>query len=368
MSGFWQVELDEQSIPLTGFSSDIGHFEYLRMPFGLKSSPITFCRLVDEVFKGLIGKIMVVYIDDIIILGKTVEEHLANVEIVLQRLQKAGLKVKLGKCSFLKKQVKYLGHTLTSTGVQVNKEKIRAIADYPKPKSQKEVKSFLGLASFYRSFIEHFAHIVSPLTDLLKENVRFSWGDRQEEAFINIKKKLSNPPLLAFPDFNKEFIIVADASQHGLGSALMQYNTSNGKLQPISYYSRKLSPAEINYSTTDKEGLSVISSLKHYRFIVYGHPVTVFTDHSAIIQIFKNPNLNGKRARWHLIASDYDVNFKFIPGRSNNVADALSRHISMVDVDRNLDEELIRTSQDNDSDIKEIKTYLHALRNNLATH
>ena len=362
LQGYLQVPLDEQSKPLTGFSSSLGHFEFTRMPFGLKSSPITFCRLVDQVFRGLIGTACIIYIDDIVILGKTIEDHLNNLELVLQRLQKAGLKIKISKCSFLKKEVEYLGHTLTQTGVKVNQEKIRAIHSYPTPTNAKAIKSFLGLASFYRKFIKDFAHIASPMSDLLKENTPFEWGEKQNSAFLELKDKLSNPPVLTYPNFDKEFYLYCDASAIGIGSVLMQHNDKN-QLQPIAYYSRKLNKAEKEYSVTDKEALAVIASLKHFRYIIFGYKIQVYTDHAAITEIFKNPQLSGKRARWHLIACEYDITLHYIPGSKNIIADALSRHISCINSSEILSTDLISFYQDADPKLGDIKRYLKSLNN-----
>ena len=354
-AGFWQVPLDEESKPLTGFSSSLGHFEYSRMPFGLKSSPITFCRLVDQVFRGLLEKACIVYIDDIIILGKTLKEHLYNLELVLQRLRQAGLKIKISKCRFLKKEVTYLGHTLTQEGVKVNQDKVQAIQDFPTPTSVKSLRSFLGLASFYRQFVCKFAHIASPLTDLLKENHKFLWGEAQEKSFLELKSKLSAPPLLLFPDFAKPFTLFCDASNIGIGSCLMQYDEKN-KLHPIAYYSRKLSQTEINYDVTEKESLAVVASLKHFRHIILGHKLVVFTDHQAIQDIFKNPQQSGKRARWYILANDYDCEFRYIKGSKNVVADSLSRNIACVNEFPSVD--MIKFYQDTDPILGEIKKYL----------
>ena len=362
LSGFHQIMLDDESKPMTGFSTESGHYNYCRMPFGLKSSPTTFVRMINIVFKGLLGKVCIAYIDDLIILGKTIEEHFRNLELVLKRLQEAGLKIKLSKCTFLKKEITYLGHTLTTQGIKVNDEKVRAITRYPRPTSAKEVKSFIGLTSFYRIFVQHFSRIASPLTDLLKQDTPFVWTDRQEQAFNILKEKLSNPPILAFPQFDKEFILVCDASDIGIGSCLMQYDNSN-KLHPVAYYSRKLSKSELNYSVTDKESLSVVNSLKNFRFIILGYKIKVFTDHTAVTEIFKNPSVSGKRARWSVIASDFDIEIKYIPGRFNCVADSLSRNIACIQDDDFLTDQLIKRCQDEDKELRPIKEYLRNQNN-----
>ena len=362
LSGFHQVRLDEESSNMTGFSSGSAHYRYVRMPFGLKSSPITFVRLIDSVFRGLLGKIVIAYIDDLIILGDNEDEHFRNLEIVLQRLQDANLKLKLSKCSFLKKEVTYLGHRISAQGVQVTDDKISAICNFPRPTNVKTLKSFLGVSGFYRSFIKQYAQVALPLTDLLKRDIPFVWGDSQEKAFCDLKTALTTPPVLAFPDFEKEFFMCTDASDFGLGSCLMQYDASH-KLRVIGYYSRKLNEAERKYCVTDKESLAVVNSLKHFRFIIFGHKITIYTDHSAVREIFNNPNLSGKRARWFLIARDYEISIKYIPGRTNHVADALSRNfgeeqVSSVCMKHTLGVDKIIEHQNVDKDLTEIKRYL----------
>ena len=328
--GFLQIPLAYESRPLTAFSTSHGRYQYRRMPFGLRSSPVTFVRLMDMVLGDLLGNGVYVYIDDLILCTDTIEEHIALLKEVLKRLRKAGLKLKLKKCNFLRSKIEYLGHTLSKEGIQVNDNKILAIKNYPTPGDKKAIKSFLGLASFYRAFIKGFATIASPLTDLLKKTAVFKWGEEQEEAFKMLKDKLTMPPVLAFPDFEQPFYMVTDASSKGIGSCLMQLH---GKTyRPIAYYSRKLRPAEKNYSVTDQESLAVIESLKHFRFIIYGNSVTVFTDHAAVLELLKNPHMSGRKARWFLIAQDYDINLRHIPGKQNLIADALSRYPTTAEI------------------------------------
>ena len=206
----------------------------------------------------------------------------------------------------------------------MNDLKIKAIKNFPKPEDKKAVKSFLGLAGFYRSFIRDFASIATPLTDLLREDTPFVWTTEQETAFQELKHKLSSPPVLAFPNFSEPFYLATDASALGVGACLMQLEGTC--YRPIAYYSRKLRPAEKNYSVTDQESLAVIEALKHFRYIIYGYKVTIFTDHSAVVEILKNPHSSGRRARWFLTAQDYEIEIKYLPGRKNKVADALSRY------------------------------------------
>ena len=323
-SGFLQIPLAEESKPLTAFSTSHGRYQFKRMPFGLKSSPVTFVRLMDMILGDLMDKGVLVYIDDLIICADTVEEHIALLREVLRRLQSAGLKLKMTKCKFMQKKIEYLGHTISENGIEVNDKKVSAIRNYPVPQDKKAVKSFLGLTGFYRSFIQNYAKLATPLTNLLKEDIPFIWTEETQDAFQLLKDKLSSPPVLAFPDFDKQFYLVTDASSVGIGSCLMQLYGK--KYRPVAYYSRKLRQAEKNYSVTDQESLSVIEALKHFRYIIYGNKVTVFTDHMAVLELLKNPHTSGRRARWFLAVQDYDVELRHIPGSKNLVADALSRY------------------------------------------
>ena len=376
LMGFLQVPLDEASKKFTGFSTSQGHYCFSRMPFGLKSSPVTFVRLMDNVLKGLIGKICYIYIDDIIIIGNSITEHLNNIRLVLDRLRNANLKLKLKKCNFLKSKICFLGHQITEQGIEVNEDKVKAILDFKKPSTVKEIRSFLGLAGFYRKFVYRFATIAAPLTELLKKDVKFEWGEIQDRAFNTLKQALTNPPILALPDFSLDFHLVTDASGSGLGSVLMQKHKN--KLRVVAYHSRKMSDAERNYTITEQETLAIIDALKHFRLIIFGYKIHVYTDHIAIKDLFKYPNRSGRRARWFLNIMDYDISFHYIPGRLNAVADCLSRYnfCNLINENDNdstgietchivnkegfscIDETVIRVAQDNDEEIRNIKRIL----------
>ncbi|MEL6462700.1 MAG: RNase H-like domain-containing protein, partial [Cyanobacteria bacterium J06621_15] len=362
LQGFLQVPLNKESKLKTGFTTSSGHYVYNRMPFGLKSSPVTFVRLISEVFKGLLGKIVYAYIDDLIVIGNSIEEHLHNLSLVLERLEEANLKIKISKCNFLKNTCTFLGHELSECGVRVTEDKVEAIQKFKQPKNLKNLRSFLGLSGFYRRYIKDYARIAAPLTDLLKKDVKFEWKNEQESAFRKLKSALTTAPVLAFPDFSKQFYLVTDASKRGIGSALMQ-KTDDNKFKVIAYHSRKLNKAEQNYNITEQECLAVIDSLKHFRFIIFGYKITVMSDHSAIKDIFKNPNHSGRRARWFLTTMDYDIEFSFIPGKQNVVADCLSRyetdneqiHAVQEETNISIDHDMIKTHQDLDENLREVR-------------
>ena len=317
-----------------------------------------------------------IYIDDIIIIGNSITEHLNNIRLVLDRLRNANLKLKLKKCNFLKRKICFLGHQITEQGIEVNEDKVKAILDFKKPSTVKEIRSFLGLAGFYRKFVYRFATIAAPLTELLKKDVKFEWGEVQDRAFNTLKQALTNPPILALPDFSLDFHLVTDASGSGLGSVLMQKHKN--KLRVVAYHSRKMSDAERNYTITEQETLAIIDALKHFRLIIFGYKIHVYTDHIAIKDLFKYPNRSGRRARWFLNIMDYDISFHYIPGRLNAVADCLSRYnfCNLINENDNdstgietchivnkegfscIDETVIRVAQDNDEEIRNIKRIL----------
>ena len=367
MQGFLQVPLDESSKFMTGFSTANGHYHFNRMPFGLKSSPVTFVRLINTVFHGLLGKILHAYMDDLIIYGNSIQDHLENLRLVLSRLRDANLKIKLSKCRFLQSKCVFLGHEVSEHGIKVTQDKVAAVLKFSQPKTVKNLRSFLGLSGFYRRYIKDYSVIASPLTNLLKQNAKFEWSEEQEKAFQTLKKAITEAPILVFPDFSKTFYLVTDASGVGIGSALMQKDENN-KFRVIAYHSRKLKDAEKRYSITEQECLAVIDSLKHFRFIIFQYNVIVLTDHSALTEIFKNPNHSARRARWFVTIMDYNVTFKYIPGKKNVVADCLSRYdldennletlVCSVTNNPSISEDIIEIHQTADATLRKIKEEL----------
>ena len=327
MSGFWQVPLAKESQPLTAFSTEKGHFQYLRLPMGLKNSPICFQILINEVFRGILGNGVFAYLDDLIVVSRDMETHFQRLNDVFARLAHAGLKVKLTKCNFLRKRITFLGHVVDANGLHTSDDKIAAVKNFPRPSSVTQLKSFLGLSGYYRPFVPHYATLSSALLRLLKKDVAFIWGEEQEHAFNALKNALTSAPVLGFPNFNEPFILVTDASGKGLGAALMQRDSRN-KNRPIAYASRILNNAESRYSITDLETLAIVWALRHFRDLIYGYSVTVYTDHKAVKDLFKGRNLTGRLARWMVILEDYHPTIEYLPGKLNVVADALSRSVA----------------------------------------
>lgn len=318
-SGFHQIPMDIDSKKYTAFSTPQGHYHYNRMPFGLKNAPATFQRMMDTALRGLINKHCFVYLDDIIIFGQSIEEHNSNLAIVLQRLRELGLKIQPDKCEFLKPELEYLGHIVTAEGVKPNPKKLEAVSNFKQPRNPTDIKSFLGLAGYYRKFIRNFSKIAKPLTELTKKETPFHWTDKTQEAFQTLKDKLCSSPVLKFPDFAKPFTLTTDASNEGIGAILSQDG------HPCCYISRTLNPPERNYSTTEKELLAIVWAVKRLRQYLLGRKFLIRTDHQALkwLQNCKDPS--SRLMRWRLKLEEYEYDIEYTKGKDNTAADALSR-------------------------------------------
>ena len=255
-SGFHQIPMDPESRAKTAFSTPFAHLEFTRMPFGLKNAPATFQRLMDHVLSGLQSIELFVYIDDIVIHGKSLEDHASKLRALLGRLKEAGLALQPEKCHFLRKHIAYLGHVISEKGVKPYSGKIEAVKNFPVPVRRKNIKQFLGLVGYYRRFIPEFAKIAKPLNFLLKGGVPLKWTKTQQTAFEILREIICSEPLLQYPDFTKPFIVTTDASDFALGAVLSQGEI--GQDLPISYASRSLNDAEIKYFTTEKELLAIV--------------------------------------------------------------------------------------------------------------
>ena len=264
LSDYWQVEVEETDREKTAFCTTEGLFQFRMMPFGLCNAPVTFQRLMDLVLAGLQWSRCLVYIDDVIIVGKSFQEHLRNLQEVLQRLREAGLKLKPSKCIFFQSSVKYLGHVVSREGVMADPDKVRKVATWPVPTSTKETQSFLGFASYYRRFIRDFAEIAKPLHRLTEKTAPFNWTVECQAAFQELRQRLTSAPILAHPDFSQQFILDTDASDIGMGAVLSQVDRE-GRERAIAYGSRLLSKAERRYCVTRRELLAVVTFTRHFR-------------------------------------------------------------------------------------------------------
>lgn len=322
-SGFHQIEMSPKDAQKTAFTVPLGHYEYTRMPFGLKNAPATFQRLMNNVLSGLQGVRCFVYIDDIVVYADNLENHNIKLKEVFNRLRNHNLKLQPDKCEFLRREVMYLGHLITDSGVQPDPKKIIAVSEFPVPKNPKDIKSFLGLAGYYRRFIDNFSKLCLPLNKLLRKDVEFNWTSSQQEAFDVIKSKLCNKPILQYPNFDKEFILTTDASNYALGGVLSQGIIPNDL--PIAYASRALNKAESNYTTTEKELLAIIWCVKHFRPYLYGRKFKIVTDHKPLKWLFNVKDPGSRLVRWRLKLEEYEYEIVYKPGVKNSNADSLSR-------------------------------------------
>lgn len=322
-SGFHQIEVDEKDIPKTAFNTENGHYEFLRMPFGLRNSPSTFERVIESVLRGLNNNICLVYMDDIIIMGKSFEDHIKNVKLVFERLREANFKIQLDKSEFLRTEVAYLGHVICPEGIKPNAEKIKAIKNFPIPSTQKQLKSFLGLLNYYRKFIKDFAKLTKPLTMCLKKNATVKHSPEFINCFENCKKLLLNDPILQYPNFEKEFLVTTDASAYAIGAILSQGPIGTDK--PVSYISRTLNNHEVNYSTVERELLAIVWAVKQFRPYLYGRRFKIITDHMPLKYLFNLKEANSRLIRWRLKLEEFDYEVVYKKGTQNSNADALSR-------------------------------------------
>ena len=321
--------MDPATKDKSAFTTHAGLFEFERMPFGLCNAPATFQRLMQAVLAGMEWDFCFVYLDDILVCSKTLEEHLNHLQQVFDRLQEAKLTLKPKKCSFLQDQVIYLGHVISRKGIAPDPSKTQKVKDFPIPTDVTKLKQFLGLASYYRRFIPGFAKLAHPLHSLTKKGVDFHWSVDCQRAFEKLKELLTQAPVLAYPCFgeDKEFILETDASGEGLGAVLAQ-KQADGFVHPVAYASRSLNPHEKNYAISELETLALVWAVKQFRAYILGHKCIVLTDHSACTSLLNTPHPSAKLARWAMIIQEMDLHIQHRPGKSNASADALSRNPS----------------------------------------
>ncbi|GJT55617.1 putative reverse transcriptase domain-containing protein [Tanacetum coccineum] len=323
-SGYHQLRVREQDISKTAFRTRYGHYEFLVMPFGLTNAPAVFMDLMNRIFHEYLDKFVIVFIDDILVYSKSEEEHERHLRIVLEILRQKKLYAKFSKCEFWLQQVAFLGHIVSADGIIMDPSKVEAITKWPRPTTVTEVRSFLGLAGYYRRFVEGFSRLALPLTQLMRKGEKFVWTDERQESFEELKRRLVSAPILTLPSGSGGFQIYSDASKKGLGCVLMQH----GKV--IAYASRQLKPYEVNYPTHDLELAAVVFALKIWRHYMYGEACDIFTDHKSLKYIFTQRELNMRQRRWLELLKDYDTNIQYHPGKANVVADALSRKSGMI--------------------------------------
>ena len=351
-SGYWQVEMEEEDKEKTAFITYEGLYEYNVMPFGLCNAPATFQRLMHIVLGDLIYTKAPVYLDDVNIHSKTFDQHLEDLQEVFDKIREANLKIRLDKCHFCDQEIKFLGYIVGKNGIKTDEEKIKKVKEFPRPTTIGELKAFLGLASYYRRFIEGFSRAAKPLLKLTEgikyekikkkqginvgpakkinklinsKNITKEWGKEQEEAFQLLKEKLITAPILIYPNFEEPYRLYTDASGLALG-AVLQQKGKNGKEGVIAYASKSLTKAEQNYSTTELECLAVIWAAEKFRhYLLGGKGFTIITDHYAL-KWLKSQEIKGRRGRWIIKLQKYEpYEIEYKEGKKHGNADAMSR-------------------------------------------
>ena len=323
-SGYHQIRMKEGDEWKTAFKTKYGLYEWLVMPFGLTNAPSTFMRLMNHVLRPFIGKFVVVYFDDILIYSKSLHDHVSHLNSVLDVLRKEKLYANLKKCTFCTDKLVFLGFVVSAKGIEVDEEKIKAIQEWPTPSNLSNVRSFHGLASFYRRFVKDFSTIVAPLTEVIKKNVAFKWSEEQEKAFQLIKHKLTHAPLLALPNFSKTFEIECDASGVGIGAVLMQEG------RPLAYFSEKLNGAALKYPTYDKELYALVRTLETWQHYLWPKEFVIHTDHESLKHLKGQHKLNKRHARWVEFIETFPYVIRYKQGRENVAADVLSRRYALI--------------------------------------
>ena len=341
-SGYFQVLMDEADKEKTSFVTRSGLYQFKVMPFGVTNGPATFQRLMDMTLAGLNYQICLVYLDDIILMSRTVDEHLERLKLILDRLRTAGLKLKPSKCNLLQKSISFLGHIVSENGIAADPVKVQAVAEWPRPTNVTEVRSFLGLCSYYRRFVQGFAAIAGPLHALTGKNAKFVWTIGCQDAFVTLKQRLIETPILAMPQDHGTYYLDTDASDDSIGAVLSQ--EQDGEERVIAYASRLLTKPERNYCVTRRELLAVVYFCKQFRNYLLGRRFTVRTDHSALRWLRNIPEPVGQQARWLTTMEEFDFEIEHRAGRKHGNADSMSRRpCRQCDVDGEFSHSVQRT-------------------------
>ena len=330
-SGYWQISVAPEERDKKTFTTHMGKFRPLRMPFGLKGAPATFQCALDIILSGVRWQICVVYLDDVIVFSRTQEEHAAQLCTVLSLLRSAGISLKLKKCSFFQPKVHYLRHVISPGKLSVAEEAADAFKTFTFPRKLTQVRSFLGACNIYRRFVKAFAKIARPLTDMTRKDADPDFDNpiaSQLHAFEELKSRMISPRILSLPQYGRSYLINADASAYQLGCTLLQGHEGANDWRPVGYWSYSLNDSERNYSTTERECFAVVWAVRTLRPYVEGTRFTVRTDHDALRWLMSLTESSGRLTRWRLRLAEYDFTIQYCPGRVHQVPDALSRLIS----------------------------------------
>ena len=345
-SGFWQITLNPKIRHLTAFRVGSKLYQWKVMPMGLRNAPATFQRLIDNILKGIKENFCFGFLDDIIVFSENFEDHLAHLEEVLTRLEKAGVRINFAKCEWAMSRVKYLGHIVSFGKIEMDPDKLAAIRDFPYPENVKKVQKFLGLTGYYRKFIYRYADIAQPLTRLTRQDTPWVFGPEEKRACNTLKSLMLEKPILTQPDFDRQFYLDTDASGVGLGAVLLQLG-DDGTFRPVAYISRQLNKQELNYSVREIEGLAIFWAVNKLTEFLRGRPFTVITDHHSLSWM-RDVDPSGKTQkrlyRWiDKLETNFTFNILYREGKQNLIADALSR--SPLKTRINLIKTVIETAQ-----------------------
>ena len=320
-SGYHQIRIAEEDVPKTAFSTPFGHYQFKVLAFGLTNAPATFQYAMNDLFAAQLGRYVCVYLDDILIFSKNAEDHEKHLEEVLSILEKNKFFAKLSKCDFNRNELLYLGHIIGADGMKVDPAKIATVASWPAPRDLQQLRSFLGLTNYFRKFIQGYAARCKPLTALTCKGVDYAWTPERQAAFDGLKLDLTTAPVLKAPDFSKAFEVVTDSSQWSLGGVLLQEG------QPLAYTSRKMIPAELNYTVSEQECLATVHAMKIWRCYLEGidsDKLTLVTDHNPNVHLQDQQSLSRRQVRWIEFLQRFHFKWSYRPGRLN-VADPISR-------------------------------------------
>ncbi|CAK1599216.1 unnamed protein product [Parnassius mnemosyne] len=325
-NAYFQIPINKDGRKYTGFTFNGKSYVYNVLPQGLKTSVGSFSRAMNLILGPEVQEFCVNYLDDLaIITTGTLDKHLEHIDIVLSKLNKAGLTCNLQKCEFICKEIRMLGFIISTEGIKTDPDKIRAIQEFPAPKKIKQLRAFLGLCNFYRRFIPNYSESIIPLCELLKKGRKFQWSGKEQKAFDFIKQQFINTIQLHHPDFNKPYYLQTDCSGVGMAGVLYQIDDNN-EMRILGYHSKALKGPELNWSVTEQEFYAVISCLKKFETYLRGSKVIILTDHKALLFINNMKLFNGRVTRWILYIEQFNYEVQHISGRRNIVADVLSRY------------------------------------------
>ena len=324
--GFWQIPVAEEDRHKTAFITHKGLFEFNKVAFGLCNAPSAFVQLMNAALGDAQYNHVIAYLDDVVIHSKDLESHLEHLQDVFRRFEEAGLRLKMSKCQFLKPEVSFLGHIVSQKGIHVSPEKIEAISNLDPPTNVRGVRGFLGMCSYYRKFLPHFADIARPLTNLTKKQEKFKWSKECQNAFDELKHGLSTAPVLSFPSPERPFIVHTDASAFAIGAVLSQMDATGEKEQVVQYLSHKLSEQQCRWSASERECFAIVYALGKFRPYLLGSKFTLYTDHKPLSSLFVSSMKNARIQRWSVMLSEYDFEIKHKAGTKMVQADFLSRN------------------------------------------